>query len=185
MRSTNDDQLLVFVRNADFDEKTLLYKLQTEKLENPLFKEVFDKVQILYFRNQLIINDLGSSRRFSLRLSDVNDNLKVEEEGSLISGFGLVRMTVDLNSENDNSAVLREDNNDLQSVGGEPGTSQPVGTLGCVCRNDLLDAKVCSSGGEGSLSCSGNYDLNPSGEIGPCSVSCTGIGNYACCGLSL
>ena len=173
IRSTNDQQILVFVKNKDFDQRTLLYKLQTEKLDNPFFEEVIGKAQIFYFRNQLIVNDLESSRRFSLRLSEVDDNLKVDEEGLLISGFGLARMTVDLSA--NNNAVLRGGGNPLQSAAGEPGTSQPVGTLGCICVTNGV-AVDCDSGGFGSTSCSGNYGPNGS----PCSTSC-GSGYFACC----
>ncbi len=177
IRSTNDQQLLVFVKNKDFDQRTLLYKLQTEKLDNPLFEEVIGKSQIFYFRNQLIVNDLESSRRFSLRLSDVDDNLKVDEEGVVITGFGLARMTVDLSGTN-NTAVLRG-GNPLQSAFGEPGTSQPVGTLGCICVTNGV-AVSCDSGGFGSTGCSGNYGPNGS----PCSTSC-GSGYFACCDNAL
>jgi len=182
MRSTDDHQLLVFVKNADFDQKTLVYKLQTKKLENPLFKEAISKAQIFFFHNQLIVNDLDASRRLSLRLADANDNLKVDEEGAIIKGFGLARTTVDLNIE-DNSAVLRDDNNEaLQSAAGEPGTSEPVGTLGCRCFPDGTDIG-CASGGSGSGGCSGNYQQSESGPQ-PCGVSCSS-GNFACCGLDV
>jgi len=174
MRSTDDHQLLVFVKNADFDKKTMLYKFQTKKLKNPLFKEIINKAQIFYFHNQLIVNDVDSSRRFSLRFSDANDNLKVDEEGLVISGFGLARTTVDLNIEK-NSAVLREDNTNLQSAGGEPGTSQPPGTLGCDCVGNAI-VKTCDSGGFGSTSCGGAYGHNDT----PCNTTCR-EGFYACC----
>lgn len=183
IRSTDDQQLLVFVRNTDFDQRTLLYKLQTEKLENPFFEEVIGKAQIFYFRNQLVVNDLESSRRFSLRLSDADNNLKVEEEGLLISGFGLARMTVDLAA--NNNAVLRgdDDDNPLQSAGGEPGTSQPpVATSGCVCF-PVGVVVTCASGGNGSDTCSGAYQADPNGGSPTnCAVSCT-TGNFACCDL--
>ncbi len=178
MRSTDDHQLLIFVQNVDFNQETLVYKFQTKKLQDPLFKEIINKAQIFYFCNQLIVNDIDSSRRFSLRLSGVDDNLKVEEEGSIIGGFGLARMTTDLNIE-DNSAVLRDDNNNLQSAAGEPGTSQPPGTLGCICVSNGTDAP-CDSGGPNATSCGGAY--GPNGVH--CEVNCS-PGSFACCDASL
>jgi len=175
MRSTDDHQLLVFVKNADFDKETLVYKLQTKKLQNPLFKEIIDKAQVFYFKNQLIVNDIDSSRRFSLRLSDANNHLKSDEEGSLINGFGLARMIINLESENNNT-ILREDENNLQSSAGEPGASEPVGTLGCICLNNGNTTFSCNSGGPGSTGCGGNY--GPSGAF--CIVNCS-AGTYSCC----
>ena len=157
--------------------------MQTEKLENPLFEEVIGNAQIFYFRNQLVVNDLDASRRFSLRLSDADDNLKIDEEGSVITGFGLARTTANLDVETSN-AVLRDGRQQsLQSAAGKPGTSQPVETLGCICENDLLPESGCSSGGLGSTSCGGNYNIGPSGNISNCLVTC-GSGTYACCALS-
>ncbi len=174
MRSTDDHQLLVFVQNADFEEEILLYKFQTKKLQDPLFKEIINKAQIFYFQNQLIVNDIDSSRRFSLRLTDANDNLKVDEEGSLISGFGLSRMTVNLNSQNDGGASRKNERN-LQRIAGKPGTSQPVGTSACVCSQNRVTVP-CNSGRHGAISCSGAYGPNRT----PCEVTCVG-GYYACC----
>ena len=171
MRSATNNMLVIFVQSDKLDDHTLIYQLQTKGLQSQHFTKSVKNAQILYTRENLIVNSTTTPENYLFTIAADKDIVKLDNYNSSFNGFGLSRAMIETSTLG-NSNIERSELQDFGNGGDPP----PV--EGCICLIASGLADGCNSGGLGSTGCGGNY--GPNGQ--PCQVNCSvDDGYHACC----
>lgn len=171
MRSATDNLVVVFVQNDKLGSNTLIYQIQTYGLQNQNFTKSVKNAQIIYTRDNLVINSITSPENYLLTIAEENDIVKLDNYNRRYNGFGLSRYVIETSMLGDHS----KERSELEDFG-NGGDPPPVEGCICVTATGVVDG--CNSGGLGATGCGGNYGPNNQA----CQVNCSvDDGYHACC----
>ncbi len=168
LRAASGDQLLVM--SNSITDHPIAFLLQMEQLPETDLNLSITKAQLLFFHQQLLINDTQSESCYLLQLDDATTlpftlDFPISDT---FRGFGLSQHQGFTMTNDDGAANLRGI--------GDPGSPPPF-EVSCKCISIYTDNSDvdCESGDSGSTSCS----TSSGGES--CSVDCNGAHYFSCC----
>ena len=171
--ATTTDELIILVNPSKNGSKQY-YVLQTEKLKDQKIHEYFKQAKLMFLGGDIIIDSKEENKRILLSIGSNKDLEKDIQFTSIIKGYGIGKFA---NSENAFNTALDITAAKSRSFFYFPIVPIDVDKIKCKCvKNSTV--KQCSSGGEGSTSCS--LSTTDNGFSDSCSVSCSS-GYYACC----